>query len=64
MDSFGDARMLGEAGRFVAERLGVESPSAYVIKTAHAGQAIAITTSVGDQVNARRSQPLVTLSVK
>jgi hypothetical protein len=38
--------------------------NAVVPPTAHTGQAIAITTSVGDKVNARRSQPLVTLGVK
>jgi hypothetical protein len=43
---------------------GLVQINAVVPPTAHTGQAISIATSVGDAVTARRSQPLVTLSVK
>ena len=43
---------------------GLVQINAVVPPTAHTGEAITITTSVGDKVKARRSQPLVTLGVK
>lgn len=60
----GQLSVVSYAGTSPGSVGGLVQINAVVPPTAHAGQAIAITTSVGDQVNARRSQPLVTLSVK
>ena len=60
----GQLSVVNYAGTSPGSVGGLVQINAVVPPTAHTGQAIAITTSVGDKVNARRSQPLVTLGVK
>jgi len=60
----GQLSVVNYAGTSPGSVGGLVQINAVVPPTAHTGQAITITTSVGDKVNARRSQPLVTLAVK
>ena len=60
----GQLSVVNYAGTSPGSVGGLVQINAVVPPTAHTGQAITITTSVGDKVNARRSQPLVTLGVK
>jgi uncharacterized protein (TIGR03437 family) len=60
----GQLSVVNYAGTSPGSVGGLVQINAVVPPTAHTGQAIAITTSVGDKVGARRSQPLVTLGVK